>query len=181
MTEDRLMSLFLVMMAAWFLYARYQESKLLLHAATAQRSVSDKDMFGPYNNINNRISYTNKIDPTLPLNNNKNNNNNNNNSDITSTAASHTNSDFYPTTDDDEISTSTYLRRRESGSGGGFMPQELKELLVMGGVDKGPPPHFSSDHRTNKYRKAPNTLKQYNGEVKVSSSSLETLDLPKVS
>jgi hypothetical protein len=57
---------------------------------------------------------------------------NNNNDNHTSSSQSN----FFPTADDDEISNSKYLRGRESGSGGGFMPQELRELLVMGGVER---------------------------------------------
>lgn len=159
LSEDRLMSLFLIMLAAWFLYARYQESKLLLLSATnTQRADTSayEEHFGVYNTNRNRHITTQDFTS------------NNNNDNYTASSQSN----FFPTADDDEISNSKYLRGRESGSGGGFMPQEIKELLVMGGVDKGPPPHFSRDHRTNPYRK--NTPMQP-AEEKV-SPSIERLD-----
>jgi hypothetical protein len=164
LSEDRLMSLFLIMLAAWFLYARYQESKLVLPATThTQRThtLANEEYLNAFNT--NRNLHTTKRDFTS---------NNNNNGNHTSSSQSN----LFPTADDDEISNSKYLRGRESGSGGGFMPQELRELLVMGGVDKGPPPHFSSDHRTNKYRK--NTPMQP-AEEEV-SPSLERLDSSKI-
>jgi len=131
-TEDRLVSLFLVMMAGWFLYARYQEAKVLYGSRQDSSSVLNNrreirmDVYKGYSPTKLDIAATH-------------NNNNSASQDA----------EMYPSADDDEISTSKYLRRRESGSGG-FMPQELKELLVMGGVDKGPPPHHSTDK--NRYR-----------------------------
>ena len=92
---DRLVSLLLVIVVGWFIYARYEEANNVLYGPRPDSSSVSENR----GNIG----------------------------------------DF-------DISNSEYLPRRESGSGG-FIPQELKDLLVMGGVDKGPPSHHSTGNK----------------------------------